>query len=130
MWTEKVASFLDLGFMPASTEPDVPLMLGTKQPSRRQREIWQAASWMFVTCGIFLRKGLIVTELTWMSDRLTVKAFLASAVIALAVFRPFMRWFNKYRPTFGFEHFAASFGFGFFLDLARVAAQSIIPRWH
>lgn len=129
MWTEKVAKFFDLGFMPASTDPDVPLMLGKRQPSRRQRDLWQLASWIFVTCGIFLRKGLVITELSWMSDRLTLKAFLASSVIALAIFRPFMRWFNKRRPRFGFEHFAASFGFGFSLDLATVAAQTIIPHW-
>lgn len=129
MWTDKVATFFDLGFMAASTDPDVPLMLGKRQPSRLQRDLWQLASWIFVTCGIFLRKGLVITELGWMSDRLTFRAFLASAVIALATFRPFMRWFNKRRPSFGFEHFAASFGFGFFLDLATVAAQTI-PHWH
>ena len=127
MWTERVAKFFDLGFMPPSADPDVPLMLGSKQPSRRQRNLWQVVSWMAVTCGIFLRKSLVITELSWLSGRLTLKAFLAAAVIALATFRPFMRWFNKSRPTFGFEHFAASFGFGFFLDLATLATQTIFP---
>ena len=81
-----------------------------------------------MTCGIFLRKGLLITELNWLGGRLTLRAFLAAAVIALATFSPFMRWFSKSRPTFGFEHFAAAFGFGFFLDLATLATQTILPR--
>lgn len=128
MWTERAAKFFDLGFMPPSVYPDLPLALGAKQPSRRQRNLWQVASWMAVTFGIFLRKGLVITELSWLGGRLTLKAFLAAAVIALATFRPFMRRFNKSRPTFGFEHFAASFGFGFFLDLATLATQTIFLR--
>jgi len=128
MWTGQLAKFFDLGFMSPSKDPDVPLMLGTKGPSQLQRNLWQLGSWMAVALGIFLRKGLVITELSWMGDRLTLNALAAAAVIALAAFRPFMRWFNKSRPRFGFEHVAASFGFGFFLDLATLAAQTIVPH--
>lgn len=127
MWTERVAKFFDLGFMPASEDAEVPLMLGAKKPGRLQRNLWQVASWMGVTCGIFLRKGLIITELNWLGGSQTLKSFLAAAVIALATFSPFMKWFSKSRPRFGFEHFAASFGFGFFLDLATLATHRILP---
>jgi hypothetical protein len=129
MWTEKVAQFFDLGFTPASNEPATTLMLGSRRPTHFQRNLWQLVSWLFLTCGIFLRKGLAITDLSWVGNKLTLGAFLASAVIGLAIFRPFMRWITKSRPKFGFEHCAASFGFGFFLNLAVVAAQSYGPHW-
>ncbi len=128
--SEKLGRFFNLGFAAPSDSPPVPLMLGKKRPSAWQRLLWEVASWLLVTCGIFLRKALMLPELTWTTQHLTLGAFLASAAIALATFPPFMKWFNRRRPRVSVEHFATAFAFGFFLDLAAVAAYKIVPRWH
>ena len=105
-------------------------MLGKKGPSQRERLLWEIVAWLLLTCGIFLRKALAPMELSWNRAGLTPAALTASAVIALAVFPPFMKWFNKRRPKISLEHFAIPFAFGFFLDLAKVAALKLFPSGH
>src|SRR5579864_2065414 len=129
MLTEKLSTFFNLGFEAPSPSPAVPLMLGGNRPNRRQRLLWEAACRLLVTSGIFLRKALVLADLSWAGGNLTPGAFLASAVIALAVFPPFMKWFNQRRPSVSLEHFATAFAFGFFLDLAALAAHKIVPHW-
>lgn len=126
----RLGKFFDLGFAPEAASADVPLMLGKKGPSQRERLLWELAAWSLLTCGIFLRKALAPLELSWSRAGLTPAALTASAVIALAIFPAFMKWFNKRRPTVSLEHFATPFAFGFFLDLAKVAALKVFPSWN
>jgi hypothetical protein len=91
--------------------------------------VWELASWLLLTLGIFLRKAIVITTLGWAGSNLTWGALLASAAIAFAVFPLFMKWFNRRRPGAGLANFSVAFAFGFFLDLASVAAYRIIPRW-
>jgi hypothetical protein len=46
-------------------------------------------------------------------------------VVGLAVFPMMMRWINRRRRRAGLEHVAVPFAFGFFLDLALVAAARL-----
>ena len=89
---------------------------------------WDVISWLLLSLGIFLRQGLDLTPLSWTLERLNWGAFLASVVIALAVFRFFMKRFNRSRPVPGFEHVAAPFAFGFFLDLATLSALKLSAK--
>jgi len=132
MLTNKLRNYFSLGFESKSVgqaTPNLPLMLGKKRPSRRERLLWEIACWLLLTLGIFLRKAIVIATLGWVPGNFTVGALLASAVIALAVFPPFMKWFNHRRLGASLENFAAAFAFGFFLDLASVAVHKIAPRW-
>ena len=126
---EKLGNYFSLGFEAPSSSPDVPLMLGGKRPRRSQTLLWELACWLLVTCGVFLRKALVLTNLAWVGGNLTPGAFAASAVIALATFGPFMKWFSTRRPIGSLEHLATAFAFGFFLDLAGLAAHKINLHW-
>jgi hypothetical protein len=132
MLTDKLGNYFSLGFESKSVgtpAPNVPLMLGKKHPSRREELLWEIACWLLLTLGVFLRKAIVIATLGWDRGNLTLGAFLASAVIALAVFPPFMKWFNHRRPGASLGNFATAFAFGFFLDLASVAAHKIAPGW-
>lgn len=128
MLTEKLADYFNLGFDTPSS-PDIPLKLGKRQTRHRISILQELACWLLLTCGIFLRKALMLVDLNWVDASLTPRAFFASAVIALAVFPPFMRWFNRTRPRPSLESFATAFAFGFFLNLAALAAHKILPQW-
>jgi hypothetical protein len=128
MWANRIRNYFGLGFVLTPASPELPLMLGKKRPSRRREVLWATAAWFLLACGIFLRKALVILDVSWNASRLTPGTFLASGVIAFAVFPPFMLWFRKRRPKVGLEHFATPFAFGFFLDLARVAAFHYWPH--
>jgi Kef-type K+ transport system membrane component KefB len=128
MLTEKLADYFSLGFDTPSSS-DIPLKLGKKRRGSRTNLLQELACWLLLTCGIFLRKALMLVDLNWVDASLTPRAFLASAVIALAVFPPFMRWFNRSRPRPTLESLATAFAFGFFLNLAALAAHKILPQW-
>jgi hypothetical protein len=132
MVSNKLRDYFSLGFELKSAgepAPNVPLMLGKKRPSRREEVLWEIACWLLLTLGVFFRKAIAIATLGWVQGNLTLGAFLASAVIALAVFPPFMKWFNRRRPGANLENFTTAFAFGFFLDLASVAAHKIAPHW-
>ena len=54
-------------------------------------------------------------------------ALLISIVIGLCVFPFAMRLVNKFNPQPGLETIAFPFAFGFFLDMARLAAVHWVP---
>src|SRR6516225_9111519 len=105
MWNDRISDYLGLGFVSKPASSDLPLMLGKR--SNRRREILSAtAAWLLLACGIFFRKAVVVLDVSWNTSRLTLGTFLASLVIAFAVFPPFMLWFRRRRPKVGLEHFA------------------------
>lgn len=124
----RIQNYFSLGFAAEPEGPKIPLMLGKKRKNAGQTLLWEVSAWLLVACGIFSRKALEPGELIWDWSRLTVGAFLASLVIALATFPLLMKWLNRRRPKVGLEHFATSFAFGFFLDLAAVSALKIAPK--
>lgn len=130
MRTETLASYFSLGFEAEPSPNDIPLMLGKRRPPRSQSLQWEFSCWLLMTAGIFLRKAMVVADLGWVHANLSFGAFLASAVIALAVFPPFMKWFNHRRPGSGLAHYATAFTFGFFVDLARLTTLAIVPHFH
>lgn len=125
---DRIRNYFGLGFVSASTSPDLPLMLGKRRQSRREEVFWAMSAWLLLACGIFFRRALVILDVCWNVTSLTPATFLASAVIALAVFPPFMLWFKKRRPRVNLEHFATPFAFGFFLDLAAVSTTHYWPR--
>ena len=127
---QKIGNYFSLGFESPTPSPDIPLMLGGKRSRPGRMLWWEFSCWLLVTCGIFLRKAMVVTNLAWIGGSLTPGAFAASAVIALATFPPLMKWLNRRssgKPSL--EHYATAFAFGFFLDLANVAVHRIVPHW-
>lgn len=128
MLTDRIQKFFSLGFASQAQPADVPLMLGKGRRTQRLEILWEVSAWLSVSCGICLRKAIAPSDLTWNGSRLTLGTFLASAVIALATFPPFMKWLNIRRPKVSLEHFATPFAFGFFLDLAAVSAFRIAPK--
>jgi len=125
MLTERLSRYFSLGFEAKPSPNDPPLMLGRKRPAPRQNLLWEISCWLLVTAGIFLRKAIFIADLGWARANLSLGALLASAVIGFAVFPPFMQWFNHRRPGSGLAHYASAFTFGFFVDLANLAAVKI-----
>jgi hypothetical protein len=128
MLREKLENFFSLGFESPPAVPHVPLMLGKKRHGPHQKLVWEISCWLLLTCGIFLRKGLVVANLSWVGGNLTWKAFAASVVVGLAAFPAYMRWFNRGRKGTSPQHYAVAFTFGFCLDLAAFAADKIVPH--
>jgi ABC-type amino acid transport system permease subunit len=98
-----------------------PLMLGGKKSTLP----WEIAAWLLLAGGIFSRQGLDFPRLVWKLSNVSSGALVASLVVALAVFPMMMRWLNRRRRRAGFEHITAPFAFGFFVDLAVLAAAKI-----
>jgi hypothetical protein len=111
-----------LGYFPEGS--DARLKLGPTKVKMKEL-LWELYSWALVTAGIFVRQGLDVQTLSWKLEHFTWGTLAASAVVALATFHWFMIWLNKQRKKPGLEHIAASFAFGFFLDLAAWSAFKI-----
>jgi hypothetical protein len=96
-------------------------MLGRK----RSTLVWEIAAWVAAAAGIFARQGLDLPVLVWNISNVSPGAAVASIVVALAVFPMMMRWLNRRRRRASLEHVAAPFAFGFFLDLAVIAATKL-----
>ena len=123
-----LSRMFDLGFFPEPQEKDRPLWLGRRRLNTRQI-VWDVISWFLVALGIFLRHALDLATLAIRSGDLHLGSALASLIVALAVFPVFMRWLNTRRPQPGFPQVATAFSFGFFLDVAVVAAVRIPARF-
>jgi hypothetical protein len=112
-----IRNLFDLGFYP---DPTRSVYLGGELSWKHIA--WDIVSWLSLSFGIFLRQGLVLAErLDWTLERLSWGVFLASVVVGLAVFRVFMKWFNRHRPKPGLVHIASPFAFGFFLNLAALS---------
>jgi hypothetical protein len=96
-------------------------MLGRKKSTLQ----WQIAAWLAVAAGIFSRQGLKLPDMVWLLSNINIGTAIGSVVVGLAVFPMMMRWLNRRRRRAGLEHIAGPFAFGFFLDLAVLAATKI-----
>ena len=76
MLTEKLADYFNLGFDTPSS-PDIPLKLGKRQTRHRISILQELACWLLLTCGIFLRKALMLVDLNWVDASLTPELFSA-----------------------------------------------------
>ena len=126
--TDRIRDFFSLGFAVEPESQEIPLMLGKRRRGRRQKLLWEVAAWLLVAFGIFLRKALDVKHVDMVLSEMTLTAFLASAIIALATFPLFMRWLNRRRPRVGLGHIATPFAYGFFLDMAAVSVLKFAPK--
>ena len=124
----RLANFFDLGFSPPGHR-DKPandgLWLGPKK-SKMSKDI---LAWTAVAGGIFARQGLTFPPPSWNLSNLSIGVGTASIVLALACFPMAMRWINGRRQVVGLNVVALPFAFGFFLDLASLAAVKIPALW-
>jgi hypothetical protein len=105
--------FLDLGFYPSQVE------LGSDLQHQRLR--WSIFAYGLLVLGLFAQQcvnltsrpiRLSLTDLHW-------SVFGASAIVGVALFPPFMSWFNKrLREGPSWEHLLWAFSFGFFVNLS------------
>jgi hypothetical protein len=108
--------FANLDFYPDRVELGPGLM--------RKRLYWTVTSFLLLASGIFFRQciGSLKTgnlDFSLSNFRLTVA--IASSVVALAVFPPYMRWFNRRVREASWGQVLWAFSFGFFVDLASSA---------
>jgi hypothetical protein len=103
--------FLDLGFWPRRVE------LGQSLVGARGR--WTLASYGLLTLGLFARQWTAFPAVRLDLANFNVSVFLASVVIATAIFPPFMVWFNRKVEEPGWPQVLWAFSFGFFVDLVR-----------
>ncbi len=108
--------FANLGFYPDRVELGPGLM--------RKRLYWTLASFLLLAAGIFLRQcigSLKTGSLDFSISNFRWTVAIASSVVALAVFPPYMRWFNKHVREASWGQVLWAFSFGFFVDLASSA---------
>jgi hypothetical protein len=104
--------FGDLGFYPDQIE------FGPGLPQRRL--VWSLTAYVLLLLGILAQQTIDLGKKplnpSW--HNLTWPMLLASAVVAFALFPPFMAWFNRKRKKPSWEHILWAFSFGFFVNLS------------
>jgi RsiW-degrading membrane proteinase PrsW (M82 family) len=111
--------FLDLGFYPSEIE------FGTGLPWKRLA--WSLAAYVLLFMGLLAQQIIDVTRPPFRLsvDKLDTSVFLASAVVAVALFSLFTHWFNSKREQPSWEHVIWAFSFGFFV---HVASSSLVKK--
>jgi len=111
--------FLDLGFYPGEIE------FGTGLP--RKRLAWSLAAYCLLFAGMLAHQIIDLTRIpiTLALDRLNRSVFIASAVVAVALFPLFTHWFNGKRKRPSWEHVLWAFSFGFFVN----ASGSLVKKF-
>jgi hypothetical protein len=99
-----------------------PLILGRGEPSTLK---WQAAAWVALAAGIFVRQGLQLAAPFWTFANVKVATMVLSLVVALAILPALMRSLNQRWRRPRLAHIAAPFVFGFLLDLALGAVAKL-----
>jgi hypothetical protein len=121
MLAEKIRNYFDLGLVAPSAPQQVPLMLGKPKKNWRRDLVWQLATWLSVTLGLFLRPAIAALstagDFRSLPRTMSVQALLASAVIAFVTYPPLMRTLSRRRNRINFQHFLAAFAFGLFLNV-------------
>jgi hypothetical protein len=105
--------FLNLGFSPSQIE------LGSAGVMR-QRLKWTLSAYALLVLGLLAQQSI---DLTKRPIRLSLArpewpVLTASAIVGIALFPPFMLWFNKKRRKPSWEHVLWAFSFGFFVNLS------------
>lgn len=104
--------FLDLGFYPGQIE------FGAGLP--RKRLLWSIAVYLLLFLGLLSQQCTDVSKvpIVFSVGNLRWTVLIASAVVAVALFPLFTRWFNKKRRKPSWEHVLWAFSFGFFVNLS------------
>ena len=101
--------------------------LATMKPKKQKtsRDLaWEVGCWLLLALASFLLEATSLSNgLAFDIARVSPQVFLASTILALALFGPFMRWLNKQRTGRGLLKIALPLGFGF---LAAIAAEGIL----
>ena len=119
--------YLDLGFSTGNAteilaQPKVSLPLG-KRTAESRAWLWTLGAWLALSAGIFLRQAILLLQMNWNFTRLSIAQASVSAVVALALLPPAMRWLNRKRTKPGMSQILASFSLGFLVDLSAVATM-------
>jgi hypothetical protein len=113
---------LNLNFYPGQIEfgPDL----------SRKRLIWTMSVYALLAIGLVAQQAIDLTRhpLTIDWTNLSWNTLLASAVVALALLPPFMRWFNRKFPRPSYEHAIWTFSFGFFVNLSTNAMSKLVTK--
>jgi RsiW-degrading membrane proteinase PrsW (M82 family) len=105
--------FLNLGFYPGQIE------LGPGGIMRK-RLTWSLIAYALLVLGLLSQQCI---NLTKKPIRLSLAGIewpvlAASLIVGIALFPPFMLWFNKKRRQPSWEHVLWAFSFGFFINLS------------
>jgi hypothetical protein len=115
--------FLDLGFFPGQVE------LG---PGRLQllRLAWSLSAYGLLVSGLLAQQCVDLTKrpIQFSVANLHWPVFAASAIAGLALFKPFMFWFNKKRHQPSWEHVLWAFSFGFFVNLSTNVIWKMVVK--
>ena len=108
-----VRYFLDMGFYPGEVE------LG--RDLQRRRLTLAITSYALLCLGLFCRQCIDIRKepLEFSFANLRWGIFIASLVVAVAIFAPFTSWFNKKFRDPSWEHVMWAFSFGFFVNLSN-----------
>jgi hypothetical protein len=109
-----VRYFLDLGFYPGEVE------LGTGL--QRKRLAWLITVYVLLFLGLSCRQWIDLKQepVKFSVANLQLGVFVASAVVAIALFPPFTAWFNKRFRKPSWEQVMWAFSFGFLVNLSNV----------
>jgi hypothetical protein len=104
--------FLNLGFYSGQIE------LGRDLQQRRLA--WSLSAYGLLVLGLLGQQcvNLANKPIQFSVANLQWPVFVASAIAGVALFPPFMFWFNKKRHQPSWEHVLWAFSFGFFINLS------------
>jgi hypothetical protein len=114
--------FLNLNFYPGQIEFGPELA--------RKRLLWTISVYALLATGMLAQQVIDLTRHPLAIDlrNLSWNTFLASAVVALALLPPFMRWFNRKFPKPSYEHVIWAFSFGFFVNLSTNTLSKLVTK--
>jgi hypothetical protein len=107
-----VRYFTDLGFYPGQIEFGAGLVW--------RRLIWSLSAYCLLLLGLLAQQSIDLSSrpIRLSTQNLQISVIVASAIVAVALFRPFMHWFNRKRQQPSWEHVLWAFSFGFFINLS------------
>jgi len=121
IFRQAVTYFLNLGFYPGQLE------LGSRGLQRR-RIWWDVSAYALLVLGLIGKQCIDLTRvpLQFAVANLKSGAFVASLIVGVALFPPFMHWFNKRRVKPSWEHVLWAFSFGFFVNLSANLSKLLL----
>ena len=87
---------------------------------QRQRLAWSLSAYILLVLGLLGQQCVNLTNrpIRVSLANLEWPVLAASAIVGVALFPPFMSWFNKKRRQPSWEHVLWAFSFGFFVNLS------------
>jgi hypothetical protein len=104
--------FLNLGFYSGEIEFGAQL--------QRQRLAWSLSAYGLLVLGLLGQQCINLSNrpIRFSASNLNWPVLAASAIVGVALFPPFMLWFNKKLKKPSWEHVSWAFSFGFFINLS------------